>query len=260
MGQEIRIPDSEEGPIWAEVEIRPTFYYYLVAFFYKGSLPTVTVNGREHFLFLPSLAQSGFLLSPLVKDVIYFEQLAANPRGGIPVKSIRFEIEEDLHFHPEVHIRLFRLKIPPQKLFAARLFENSQDVRWRLPTAASPISEFTALEQVSISERQGEIVFRTDGAKASLLMPDFPLGNCSFLVAKIELTSPGATILYVTYETKNSHGYSPLRMVRNSLIPGRNTIFLAIPGPGLKGRLLLYPGSLQGEYVLHSLEVRGARP
>jgi hypothetical protein len=75
---------------------------------------------------------------------------------------------------------------------------------------------------------------------------------------KLELTSSAPSVLMVPYETENSRGMSPRRNVKQTLVPGRNTVFLAIPGSIVKERLAFYPGSEKGEYLLHSLEVRGA--
>jgi hypothetical protein len=208
---------------------------------------------------LPSLGRAGFLLSPLVPDTVSFENLAANPQGGIAVKSIRFDVRKSGYFRPEIQIRLFRMKITPQRQFAPRLFERSGDVLWRLATATTAVAEFAPLERVSIFERQREIVFQTLGPQAYILLPDFPLGNCSFVVLRMELTSPAATQLLVTWETEKSKGFIPMHSIENPLVDGRNTIFMAIPAQGLKGRLRLQLGSARGDYVLHSFEVRGAK-
>jgi len=260
LGEEIRIEESDTGPVWAEVEIHPTLFRRLASLFYKAPLPTITVNGLGCFRILPSLAGAGFLLSPFIPDTMSFENLAVNPGGGIAVKSIRLDVGKDGYFQPEVQIRLFRLKITPQRQYALRLFEKSGTVLSHSPAAISPAAKFTPLEQVSIFEWQRDIVFRAMGPKASLLLPSFPLGPSSFIVLRMELTSPHSTTLLVSYEAEKSQGLSRRNTIPNVLVPGRNTIFLAIPAQGLKGRLVLHPGNAPGDYILHSLDIRGSNP
>ena len=121
-----------------------------------------------------------------------------------------------------------------------------------------PTTKFKPLKQVLVFERRGEIVFRTMTPDAFLLLPDFPLGHGSFVMLKMELTAPDSTTFFVSYETEKGPGFSPMRTVLNVLEPGRNTIFLAIPAQGLKGRLVLHPGNSPGDYVLYSLEIRAS--
>ena len=128
-----------------------------------------------------------------------------------------------------------------------------------MSTGASSVREFVPIEDLSILVRKNNIVFCSAGPKGFLLLPDFPLRDYSFAVMKLELTSSTPSVLMVAYETEISPGFSPMRMVKHPLFSGRNTVFLAIPGSSLKGRLALYPGSEAGEYILHSLEVRGAK-
>jgi hypothetical protein len=258
-GEEISIQENENGPLWAEVEIHPTLFNRLASLIYKAPLPVITVNGQMRFRMLPSLARAGFLLSPLVLDTVSFQNLAANPKEGIAVKSIRFDVRKSDYFRREIQIRLFRMKITPQRCFARRLFEKSGEVLWRLSAATPAVAKFTPLEQATIFERQGGIVLRAIGTDPSLLLPDLPLGNCSFVVLRMELTSPAATRALVAWETEKTQGFTPLHSIESPLVSGRNTIFMAIPAQGLKGRLRLQPGRAPGEYVLHSFEVRESR-
>lgn len=258
LGQEIEIPEIGGGAIWAEVDIQPTLRQRVVSFLYKVPLPGITVNGKFSFRLLPSLARSGFLLSPLVAETLAFEALAIDPSGGIPVKSIHLDAGQGGYYHPEVRIRLFRLVYPLQRPFAPRLFERSSEVRLRLGNPGPAEKDLVPVEKMVLQRQTEGVLLRSLEPWAAVRLRSFSLTGASHLVLRVEVTSPAQSQIMVAYATEDHPGYTLMHTVNHYLEPGRNKVFMAIPGEKLTGSLLLRLGYGPGEYVLHGMEVRAA--
>ena len=116
-GEEVLLLQAAKGPIWAKIEIRPTFLYRIANFLYKVYPPLITINDYPSRRLIPSLARAGFLLSPYVEDTSDFKALVVNPHGGRVVKSLRVEIDEvwERFYRPQIIIRLFRLELAPSE-------------------------------------------------------------------------------------------------------------------------------------------------
>ncbi len=76
---------TNDGPLWARLEINKTFWGTAVTTFYKPPALKLTVflrDGRQLvFQVVPGMARSGFLLSPLIKNNRSFVSLAAVDGG-----------------------------------------------------------------------------------------------------------------------------------------------------------------------------------
>ena len=76
---------TNDGPLWAGLEINKTFWGAVVATVYKPPALKLTVSLRDGrrlvFQVVPGMAQSGFLLSPLIKNNRSFVSLAAVDGG-----------------------------------------------------------------------------------------------------------------------------------------------------------------------------------
>jgi glycosyltransferase involved in cell wall biosynthesis len=256
LGQEIKIPESGGGAVWAEVDIQPTLRHRAVSFLYKTPLPGITVNGKFLFRLLPSLARSGFLLSPLVAETLAFETLAVDPSRVLQVKSILIDAGKGGYYRPEIRIRLFRLIYPLQRAFATRLFERSSEVRWHLGNPRPAEKELVPVQKVVLQREKEGVSLRCSEPWASVQLPTFSLTGASHLAVKGEVTSPAQSLITIAYVTEDHPEYTLMHTASHYLEPGRNTVFMAIPGEKLKGSLLLQLGYGPGEYLLHDLEVR----
>jgi hypothetical protein len=87
---------TNDGPLWAELEINQTFWGAVVATLYKPPALKLTVSlqdGRQLvFQVVPGMVRSGFLLSPLIQDKASFV-LLNSPGGwrnltGLQIKSM----------------------------------------------------------------------------------------------------------------------------------------------------------------------------
>jgi hypothetical protein len=72
----------------------------------------------------------------------------------------------------------------------------------------------------------------------------------------IDITVPGNTRLTIFYKTEKQQAYSRKRKVYKEVKTGRNRVLLFLPDEDISlSNLRLDPGSLRGEYIIHSIEV-----
>jgi hypothetical protein len=119
---------TNDGPLWAELEINQTFWGAVVAILYKPPALKLTVSlqdGRQLvFKVVPGMARSGFLLSPLIQDKASFV-LLNSPGGwrnltGLQIKSMAIFAATRSGSTPcyqsPMRLHLYRLDYPRQDL------------------------------------------------------------------------------------------------------------------------------------------------
>jgi hypothetical protein len=117
MGTPVQLPE-EEGPIWAQIEMSPTFLGRVCLFLWK--IPPVEVrltleDGRViHRRYIPPMGYRGFLLSPYVQTTNDFANLAVGIHQGNAVRSIEFDTPDTGLWRRQFNIRLQRLPIDSQ--------------------------------------------------------------------------------------------------------------------------------------------------
>jgi hypothetical protein len=115
---------TNDGPLWAELEINQTFWGAVVATLYKPPALKLTVSlqdGRQLvFQVVPGMVRSGFLLSPLIQDKASFV-LLNSPGGwrnltGLQIKSMTIFAATQSGSTPcyrsPLRLRLYRLDMP----------------------------------------------------------------------------------------------------------------------------------------------------
>jgi hypothetical protein len=126
--QRVTIPVANNEPIWAEIEINKSLPGAVETTLYKPAIVGLTVflrNG-EHFYYrlIPGMAQSGFLLSPLIKDKKSFVALASSHGGrslsDLEVVSVLISAatksRSTVCYQSPMRLRCFRLDFPRQNL------------------------------------------------------------------------------------------------------------------------------------------------
>jgi hypothetical protein len=125
IGESVAIA-TNQGPVWAKVEMHPTLRGVVASIFYKPQrlLLAVSLNdGRRLFFnFVPGMAQTGFLLSPFIPDNASFATLAtareSRDLAGLQVNSVAIiPASSDgttRDYHPLVRWEFFHLDYPPQ--------------------------------------------------------------------------------------------------------------------------------------------------
>jgi hypothetical protein len=125
-GQAIEVPSTPQGPIWAEIEVRPSMAGRLATAALKSPpvfLDLALADGRSgRTRLVPEVAKSGFLLSPLVENPTWFAWLACTPwsepawQRVLAAQSLRamaINSEGAWAFDATVQVRFFRLEFPP---------------------------------------------------------------------------------------------------------------------------------------------------
>jgi hypothetical protein len=84
-GEPVMLPATDNGPIWAEMEINQSLWGSAVSALYKPPILRLMASlhdGRQlSFRLIPGMARSGFLLSPLVTNITSFVSLASVDQG-----------------------------------------------------------------------------------------------------------------------------------------------------------------------------------
>ncbi len=117
-----------EGPVWAELDIRKTWFGRLASALLKSPNLSITIWTRgglqqDYRLILP-MAKGGFLLSPLIDNAQSFALLGSTDwqRELEGMKVTRFAIHASsprlahLCYQPRISVRLSRLDFPRQDL------------------------------------------------------------------------------------------------------------------------------------------------
>jgi len=122
-GSSLAIPDLTMGPVWAEVEIRPTVAGKIISAFYKPPVLSLTVTTRDHgpghYRIVPGMAQAGFLLSPVVTDNRAFATLYdsgwSTNLAGWEAQSMMIEAgtksRSTICYNSTYQVRFYRLEL-----------------------------------------------------------------------------------------------------------------------------------------------------
>jgi hypothetical protein len=121
----VTIPQAEGAPIWAQIRFKKRFAGRVIGALYKPAFVGIIVHtndGRDiGYRLLPSLAEQGFLLSPLIIDRLAYARLAlsgwARDLKPAMVSAITVEVgdgSQDLSFDPDFEVVLSRLEFQRQ--------------------------------------------------------------------------------------------------------------------------------------------------
>jgi hypothetical protein len=124
-GTSLEIPAVTIGPVWVEVEIKKTCVGKIISALYKPTLLSLTVTTRDHgpgqYRIIPGMAQTGFLLSPVVTDTGAFATLFDSgwpaKLAGWEARSMMIEPGTPSHsticYEPTYQVRFYRLELSP---------------------------------------------------------------------------------------------------------------------------------------------------
>ena len=139
-GEPVMLPDTTNGPIWAEMEINKTILGSAVSTFYKPPVLTLAVSLRDGrqlcYHLIPGMVRNGFLLSPLIQNTPSFISLAAadgwGDLAGLEVTSVTVSADTQSHsthcYQSPLRLRLYHLDYPRQNLKQMRTESATQPV------------------------------------------------------------------------------------------------------------------------------------
>lgn len=120
LGEQVALPHTDSGLVWAEIDIKRTFLGKLIHMAYKSPhvlISTHTTDNIDHtYQLVPELGAAGFLLSPLVENTLSFAQIQ---RRGIPSRDVVKFVKISSPDAPPgfwargITLRLFELSLPP---------------------------------------------------------------------------------------------------------------------------------------------------
>lgn len=127
-GQTIPLPQSS-GPLWAEIEIRPSLLGKIATFLLKTQDLNISLQLKDgssaSYKYVPGMGEAGFLISPVVQNTQSFLMLTSTLRdsyfssSGLPTAfSI---LGASLFWEREIKVRLWKANIPAQSQVDAML-------------------------------------------------------------------------------------------------------------------------------------------
>ncbi|MDB0571426.1 hypothetical protein LBW59_11665 [Ralstonia solanacearum] len=132
-GQAVPLSQNS-GPIWAEVEVRPSFIGKIANFLFKSRALDISMqfkDGRKaSYKYVAGMGKAGFLVSPFVQDTQNFAMFASTRRdsyfssGSLPTAfSISGGAGADLWWEKGIKVRLWTANIPTQPQVDAMLLK-----------------------------------------------------------------------------------------------------------------------------------------
>jgi hypothetical protein len=123
-GESIDVP-SDEGLVWAAIDIAPTGLGRIAILLYKPPMLFITPQGEDiaverKYRLVPALARNGFLLSPLTTETGHVRAIvtpSAVGRDALPrVETVRVDGTRgaSVAYNPEFRVRFYRLTIEPE--------------------------------------------------------------------------------------------------------------------------------------------------
>jgi hypothetical protein len=110
IGEVITLPESHGKLIWVRVHLHPRIARRVLSLVYKPCLVEIEVNEAGPRRLVPAIAESGFLLSPVVQNASGFRDLFDSP-GTLP-DATRVRVDAaSLEFEPEFLLELMELRI-----------------------------------------------------------------------------------------------------------------------------------------------------
>ena len=121
LGHEFKLPKLG-APIWAEIDLRPTFLGQIFAALFKPPQLHITLRyedgDAESFRYVAAMGRSGFIISPVIHDIYDFAALSTNRRffsGAWPTSvEIAGDVGTRLSWERTFEVRLRRIELPAQ--------------------------------------------------------------------------------------------------------------------------------------------------
>jgi hypothetical protein len=164
LNQDVTVPNMGDAPIWANIDIKPTFAGMLESTLFRATevyLKVLTTDDKKYsFRVIPDMMSSGFLLSPLVqttRDFAEFATIANNGPSLLPrIKQFSIVLPHTSHgsiwFHAAIKVHFSRLDVPRQQVI-------------RIPTLAIA-ANLSEMARSNTPPLQDALFYTSDGARA----------------------------------------------------------------------------------------------
>ena len=127
-----------------------------------------------------------------------------------------------------------------------------------LSTIIDKKNNFIHIEDVKIVEN--ELYFKSSGEDPQLILPGFTKTNDKTIGLKIDMTCPEKTAAQIFYLTDENKNYMGEKSVILNLEKGRQLEIFYLMDKGVKtDKIRFDPGTVQGNYIIHSVEILESR-
>lgn len=124
-------------------------------------------------------------------------------------------------------------------------------------TALLAPRDFEFLNQIEhIEVIDSKVMFKVTGKDPYFILPKFENLSGDAMTMIIDMDAPAETDLTVFYLTGLQQEYSLERSRVERIKAGNSRIFFPLPADADFGRIRVDPGSIEGDYTIHSIEIR----
>lgn len=116
-----------------------------------------------------------------------------------------------------------------------------------------------SLHQMSVLSDPRGLILRSTGNDSYFSLPLLGLSPTAALVIRVVITSPKDTDLQLYYCSESVPFHTEEQSIHRAIRKGFNEVFFQPPGKDLCGHLRLDIGRTSGEFLLHTIEVRGLK-
>jgi alginate O-acetyltransferase complex protein AlgJ len=119
--------------------------------------------------------------------------------------------------------------------------------------------ELIGRNQLMINPTEEGYKLLSQGDDPSFLLPEFKRDEAMLYIMKVDLKAPQDTTWQVFYNTVQQPSYNEEHSISGQLKSGDNTLYIVLDDKNLQGQIRFDPGTVMGEYVLKSLEIRAVK-
>lgn len=137
-------------------------------------------------------------------------------------------------------------------------FSRSADTVLHIAPSSASTGMFSRVREMTISGAPDGFAMHVTENDPRFELPESRVPDTVRSIVRIVISSPADTYIQLFYQTKDERDFGSWLSRKAPLKKGRNIVFIAIPNLNRIGRLRLDPGAVQGDYILHELEIRGS--
>lgn len=118
-------------------------------------------------------------------------------------------------------------------------------------------ADLTTSEHMQVARQENELEFTAVGNDPQMYFPEFVHRGEERIVIRVKMTASRATFAQVFYKLSKHDDYQEERSVVHAIPEGLSEVFLLPREPYVRGVIRLDPAGHEGEYIIHSVEIRG---
>ncbi|MBI4854899.1 MAG: hypothetical protein HY819_24125 [Acidobacteria bacterium] len=166
-GQEIKVPKMDLGPVWVKIQIQYSSLGAIFSTIHKSApifLRGTVKNGEKITYTLPiSMAKTGFLLSPLIRNNPDFAKLASEnwktDLKDLEIESISIVLDDNnflWQFSPKIKVTFSNLEFPRQNASEIASILNQVSLNQASPNITELIN--LSLQQIQTGDNNQAII------------------------------------------------------------------------------------------------------